>query len=83
MFRTLLAPPQEALHERHLVYCLHVISDCRIRVGVFRLLRIKGLYMFGALLAHPQEMLHKRHLVYCVCYFSWLHQVWSIEFIKN
>jgi hypothetical protein len=29
MFRALLAHPQEVLHKRHLVYCLHVMSvDC-------------------------------------------------------
>jgi hypothetical protein len=62
MFRALLAHPQEALHKRHLVYCVRVVS-----VGSqFNLLRIKDLYMFRALLAHPQEALHKRHLVYCV-----------------
>jgi hypothetical protein len=32
----------------------------------FKLLRIKGLYMFRTLLVHPQEAIHKRHLVYCV-----------------
>jgi hypothetical protein len=37
---------------------------------IFRLLRIKVLYMFRALLAHPQEALHKRHLVYCVSVMS-------------
>jgi hypothetical protein len=26
MFRVLLAPPQEALYKRHLVYCLRVMS---------------------------------------------------------
>jgi hypothetical protein len=34
--------------------------------SLFKLLGIKGLYMFRALLAHPQEALHKRHLVYFV-----------------
>jgi hypothetical protein len=29
MFRALLADPQEVIHKRHLVYCLHIISvDC-------------------------------------------------------
>jgi hypothetical protein len=26
MFRTLLAHPQEALHKRHLVYCVRIMS---------------------------------------------------------
>jgi hypothetical protein len=26
MFRALIAHPQEALHRRHLVYCVHVMS---------------------------------------------------------
>jgi hypothetical protein len=33
---------------------------------LFKLLRIKGLYMFRALHAHLQEVLHRRHLVYYV-----------------
>jgi hypothetical protein len=45
MFRALLAYPQEALHKRHLVYCVHFMSvGCtRIEVelhGVQRLLRM-------------------------------------------
>jgi hypothetical protein len=35
----------------------------------FRVLRIKGLYMFRAWLAHPQQALHKRNLVW-VCQFA-------------
>jgi hypothetical protein len=35
MFRALLAPPQEALHKRHLVYCVRVMSfGCCTRTGV-------------------------------------------------
>jgi hypothetical protein len=32
----------------------------------FKLLRIKGHYVFRAILGHPQETLYKRCLVYCV-----------------
>jgi hypothetical protein len=31
----------------------------------FKLLRMKGPFMFQGLLAHPQKVLHKRHMVYC------------------
>jgi hypothetical protein len=34
MFRELLAHPQEALHKRHLVYCVRVMSVGRNRIGV-------------------------------------------------
>jgi hypothetical protein len=34
MFRALLAHPQEALHKRHLVYCVRVMSVGCIRIGV-------------------------------------------------
>jgi hypothetical protein len=34
MFRALLAPPQDALHKRHLVYCVRVISVGCTRVKV-------------------------------------------------
>jgi hypothetical protein len=34
MFRALLADPQEALHKRHLVYCVHVMSVGRTVPGV-------------------------------------------------
>jgi hypothetical protein len=34
MFRTLLAYLQEALHQRHLVYCMRVMSVGCIRIGV-------------------------------------------------
>jgi hypothetical protein len=34
MFRALLADPQEAMHERHLVYCLRVMSVGCTRLGV-------------------------------------------------
>jgi hypothetical protein len=52
MFRALHAHPQEALHKRHLVYCM------RMSVGCATIAVSKGLYMFRALLAHPQETLH-------------------------
>jgi hypothetical protein len=34
MFRALLAHPQEALHKRHLVYCVRVMSVGGTRIGV-------------------------------------------------
>jgi hypothetical protein len=34
MFRVLLAHPQEALHKRHLVYCVHFMSVGCTRIGV-------------------------------------------------
>jgi hypothetical protein len=34
IFRELIAHLQEALHKRHLVYCLRVMSVCCIRIGV-------------------------------------------------
>jgi hypothetical protein len=34
MFRALLAHPQEALHKRHLVYCVRVMSVGCTRIGV-------------------------------------------------
>jgi hypothetical protein len=34
MFRALLAHPQEALHNRHLVYCVRVMSVGCTRSGV-------------------------------------------------
>jgi hypothetical protein len=34
MFRALLAHPQEALHKRHLAYCVRVMSVGCIRIGV-------------------------------------------------
>jgi hypothetical protein len=34
MFRALLAHPQEVLNERHLVYCVRVVSVVCTRVGV-------------------------------------------------
>jgi hypothetical protein len=34
MFRALLAHPQEALHKRHLVYCVHVTSVGCTSIGV-------------------------------------------------
>jgi hypothetical protein len=36
MFRVLLAHPQEALHKRHLVYCVRVMSVGCTRIGVPR-----------------------------------------------
>jgi hypothetical protein len=33
MFEALLSYPQEALHKRHLVYCLHVVSVEYTRIG--------------------------------------------------
>jgi hypothetical protein len=35
VFRALLAHPQEALHKRHLVYCVRVMSVGYTRIGVF------------------------------------------------
>jgi hypothetical protein len=34
MFRALLAHPQESLHQRHLVYCVRVMSVGCTKVGV-------------------------------------------------
>jgi hypothetical protein len=34
MFRALLAHPQEALHKRHLVYCVRVMSVGSTGIGV-------------------------------------------------
>jgi hypothetical protein len=34
MFRALLAHPQEALHKRHLAYCMRVMSVGCTRIGV-------------------------------------------------
>jgi hypothetical protein len=34
MFRALLAHPQEALHKRHLVYCVRVMSVGYTKIGV-------------------------------------------------
>jgi hypothetical protein len=51
MFRKLLAHPQEALHKRHLVYCVLVMSVGCTRIGVELV---------------SQEQLYKRYLVYCV-----------------
>jgi hypothetical protein len=34
MFRALLAHPQQALHKRHLVYCVRVMTVCCTRTGV-------------------------------------------------
>jgi hypothetical protein len=34
MFRALFADPQEALHKRHLVYCMLVMSVGCTRIGV-------------------------------------------------
>jgi hypothetical protein len=34
MFRALLAQPQEALHKRHLLYCVRVMSVGCTRIGV-------------------------------------------------
>jgi hypothetical protein len=34
MFQAVLAHPQEVLHKRHLVYCMHVISVGCNRIGV-------------------------------------------------
>jgi hypothetical protein len=34
MFEALLAHPQEAFHQWHLVYCVHVMSVGCIRIGV-------------------------------------------------
>jgi hypothetical protein len=42
-------------------------SVTNVMYFLFRLLRIKSLYMFRALIAHPKEVLYKRQLVYCVC----------------
>jgi hypothetical protein len=36
MFRALLAHPQEALHKRHVVYCVRVMSVGCTRIGVSR-----------------------------------------------
>jgi hypothetical protein len=47
-------------------------SETNVMHFLFRLLRIKDLYVFRALLAHPQESLHKRHLVYtCIACVLW------------
>jgi hypothetical protein len=35
MFRALLAHRHEALHKRHLVYCVRVVSVGCARIGVF------------------------------------------------
>jgi hypothetical protein len=45
---------------------LYLYDETNVTHFLFRLLRIKGLYMFRALLAHPQEALNNQHLVYCV-----------------
>jgi hypothetical protein len=37
MFRALLAHPQEALHKKHLVYCVRVMSVGCTRIGVVKL----------------------------------------------
>jgi hypothetical protein len=34
MYQALLADPQEALHKRHLVYCMRVMSVACTRFGV-------------------------------------------------
>jgi hypothetical protein len=44
----------------------HQYCETNVMHILFKLFRIKGLYMFRALLAHLQEALHKQHLVYCV-----------------
>jgi hypothetical protein len=43
MFRALLAPPQEALHKRHLVYCVRVILVGCTRIGVEVVLLVQRL----------------------------------------
>jgi uncharacterized heparinase superfamily protein len=39
-FRALLAPPQKALHKRHLVYCVRVMSVGCTRIGARNILSV-------------------------------------------
>jgi hypothetical protein len=56
-FRALFSHPQEALHKRHLVYCVRVMS-----VGCAK----------TVLLAHPQEELQTALGILRACNVSWL-----------
>jgi hypothetical protein len=49
-------------------------SETNVIHFLFKLLRIKGLYMFRALLAHPQESARAVLDILLACYVSWLHQ---------
>jgi hypothetical protein len=60
-------------------------SETSVMHFLFKLLRIKCLYMFRASLAYPQEALYKRHLLYCVRVMSvGCYQGWSgTRFLQN
>jgi hypothetical protein len=89
MFRALLADPQEALHKRHLVYCVRVMSVGCTRVGVELLRRryTNGTWYIACVLCQlaapglewnssggtTQTALG----ILRACYVSWLHQGWS------
>jgi hypothetical protein len=55
MFRALLAHPQESLHKRHLVYCVHIMS-----VGC-------GTVVVSLQQCHSQLTQHARSIPNAVC----------------
>jgi hypothetical protein len=58
MFRALLAHPQEALHELHLVYCVRVMSVGCTRVGVERSMLV-SLYWYTMM--HGKQNIKFKH----------------------
>jgi hypothetical protein len=78
MFRALLAHPQKALHKRHLVYCVCVMSVGCTRIVSSDVVRERhhvtkhNTPIHNILSTAPilDISLHKRHLVYCVCVMS-------------
>jgi hypothetical protein len=69
MFRALLAHLQEALHKRHLVYCVHVMSLAAIRIGVEPILKA------AKDITHMQYT--KCHL--CSASWGWASNAWNTQ----
>jgi hypothetical protein len=68
MFRALLAHPQEALHKRHLVYCVSVMSVGCTMIGVVSSITCSS---SGGATQAALGILR-------ACYVSWLHQDWCL-----
>jgi hypothetical protein len=64
MFPALLAHPQEAIHKRHLVYYMRVMSVGCTRIGVEPCPSSGG-------------ATHTTFGIMRACYVSWLHKGWS------
>jgi hypothetical protein len=71
MFRALVAHLQEALHKRHFVYCMRVMSVGCTRIGVNSNPAANWHNTQTPIFVYPSDITRTQHTKRCLCISSW------------